>query len=379
VRAVPGGQRRERKPAGNARLGRILQFRQRQHAGTATENGSPQPFRVRYWGVGNEAWGCGGNFCPEDYGAQYKQFATFLRDFSGTPLFLIACGPDGNKPDWTRRFLRKIASGDGRFNYRIHGLGAHYYCGTAGPSATEFDANQWYELLYKAAGIEQLIWEQRAVMDEFDPQRKIGLLIDEWGTWHFPTPGRNPGHLWQQNTLRDALAAAITLDTFHRHADQLVMANIAQLANVLQAMVLTEGDKMLRTPTYHVFDLYQPHQGGRSVRTVFDAPPIRFAVGNTGLQLGGLSGSASIKGSVLTVTVVNPHAGMPLEAEIDLGSRSVRRATSSVLSDEDLAAHNTFDEPDRLMPTEQPLPMEDQGLVHVFPAASVTRLKFELD
>jgi alpha-N-arabinofuranosidase len=341
-------------------------------------NGSPQPLGVRYWGVGNEAWGCGGNFCPEDYGAQYKRFATYLRDFPGAPLFLIACGPDGNKPDWTRRFLRKIASGDARFNYRIHGLGAHYYCGTAGPSATEFDVNQWYELLHKAAGVEQLIREQRAAMDEFDPQRKIGLLIDEWGTWHFPTPGRDPGHLWQQNTLRDALAAALTLDTFHRHADQLVMANIAQLVNVLQAMVLTEGEKMILTPTYYVFDLYQPHQGGRSVRTVFDVQPIRFAAADTMAQLSGLSGSASVRANLLTLTVVNPHASLPQEARIDLAGRPIGRATSSTLSDDDLAAHNSFAEPNRISPSEQALEIEPGDIRHVFPPASVTRLQLAL-
>ena len=200
-------------------------------------NGSPMPMGVKYWGVGNEAWGCGGNFCPEDYAAEYKRYATYLRDFGGTPVFLIACGPDGNQVHWTRRFLKKIASADQRFNCRIHGLGAHYYCGTAG-TATEYSTDQWYELLQKAAGVERLILDQRAVLDEFDPERRIGLILDEWGTWHPPTPGRDPCHLWQQNTLRDALVAAITLDTFNRHADKAVMANIAQAVNVLQALVI---------------------------------------------------------------------------------------------------------------------------------------------
>src|SRR4051812_47683520 len=197
------------------------------------QNGSPLPFGVRYWGVGNEAWGCGGNFTPEDYAAEYRRFSTYLRDFGGAELFLIACGPDGNNVDWTRRLLAKLAGADRRFNCRVHGLGAHYYCGTAGPSATEFGTAEWYELLGKAAGVERLILDQRAAMDEFDPDRRVGLIIDEWGTWHFPTPGRNPLHLWQQNTLRDALVAAITLDTFHRHADKIVMANVAQAVNVL--------------------------------------------------------------------------------------------------------------------------------------------------
>src|SRR5262249_2158705 len=161
--------------------------------------------------------------------------------------FLIACGPDGNRPDWTRRFftkLRATAPFSTHCHTRLHGLAAHYYCGTAG-TATRYSVDQWYELLDRAARIEDLILTQRAVMDGFAPQRKAGLLMEEGGTWHPLPPGRHPLHLWQQNTLRDALVAAITLDTFHRHADKLVMANIAQMVNVLQAMVLTEGDRMV--------------------------------------------------------------------------------------------------------------------------------------
>ena len=333
-------------------------------------NGSPMPFNVRYWGVGNENWGCGGNFCPEDYAAEYKRFATYLRDFSGTNLFRIACGPDGNNHDWTRRFLSKL----GRFPH-IQGYAAHYYCGTAGPSSTEFDTNQWYELLEKATRIEKLIREQRQLMDEFDPQRKIGLLIDEWGAWHLPTPGRDPNHLWQQNTLRDALVAAITLDTFNRHADKLVMANIAQMANVLQSMVLTEGDRMILTPTYHVFDLYRPHQGATSLRVEIDCPTISFPTGEEKRQLPALMASASIRGNQLHLTVVNPHASLPIEAKINLKRKAVE-VSSSVLTHGELNAHNTFDEPDAIVPTTQSF---DSHLdVITFLPGSVTSLQIRL-
>ena len=309
-------------------------------------NGSPQPFGVRYWGVGNENWNCGGSFCPEDYAAEYRRFATYLRDFGDAKLFLIACGPDGNDLDWSRRFFTKL---DRKFE-RIHGYAAHYYCGTAGASATDFGVNEWYELLFKAAKIEQLIEEQRAVMDQFDPGRRIGLVIDEWGTWHLPTPGRNPAFLWQQNTLRDALAAAITLDTFNRHADKLAMCNIAQVANVLQAMILTEGEKLLTTPTYHVFNLYQQHQGARSVKVTFDAPVISFAMGNQKGSLPGLCGSASIKAGELILSFVNPHATMPLEVEIRMGDDAPAATAVRVLTHEDLAAYNSFAERDNVRP-----------------------------
>ncbi len=346
-------------------------------------NGSPMPFGVHYWGVGNENWGCGGNFCPEDYAAEYKRFATYLRDLSGTKLFLIACGPDGNKPDWTRRFFRKLSGADDRFNFRLHGLGAHYYAGTAGPSATQFDVNQWYELLHKAAAVEQLIIEQRAVMDEFDPRRKVGLLIDEWGTWHYPTPGRDPAHLWQQSTLRDALVAAITLDAFNRHADKLVMCNIAQVANVLQSLILTEGEKMALTPTYHVFDLYQPHQGARSVRVNFETNTVRFAVGAEGREMPVLSGSASVRGATAVLTVVNVNAADPVEAEIGLGGRTFSECRTTVLTHEDLSAHNTFADPEAVSPrvpaaTSAPAAGSPVGLTHTFLAASVTRLEIRL-
>lgn len=309
-------------------------------------NGSPAPFGVRYWGVGNENWGCGGHFSPEDYAVEYKRYATYLRDFPGTRLFLIACGPDGNNADWTRRFFTKL----GAFPY-IHGYAAHYYCGTAGPSATEYDVNQWYELLGKAAKMDSLIVDQRRLMDGFDPRRNIALVIDEWGTWHFPTAGRNPAHLWQQNTLRDALAAAITLDIFNRHADKLAMANIAQMVNVLQAMALTEGDRMLLTPTYHVFDLYQAHRGAASLRTIVDAPMISFGLGEEKRQIPTLMGSASRLNNELLLTFVNPHAALPVTARIDLRTTGTPvEAIARVLTHDDITAHNTFDEPHMLEP-----------------------------
>jgi alpha-N-arabinofuranosidase len=333
-------------------------------------NGSPVPFGVRYWGVGNEAWGCGGNFCPEDYAAEYKRFATYLREFGGVKPFLIACGPDGNNADWTQRFFHKL----NKFPH-ISGFAAHYYCGTAGPSATEFDVSQWYELLEKATRMERLVCEQRALLDQFDPDRKIGLIVDEWGTWHLPTPGRNPQHLWQQNTLRDALAAALTLDIFNRNADKLVMANIAQTVNVLQAMVLTQGEKMITTPTYHVFEMYRSHQGARTVRAFFEAPAISFAAGDEKRQLPGLAGSASLKADLLTLSVVNPHATLPAEASIDLSDSKAREGELTVLTHQDLAAHNTFDSPHILRPTTGRWEPSDR---HVFPPASVSVLRFRI-
>ncbi|HEY8666358.1 MAG TPA: alpha-L-arabinofuranosidase C-terminal domain-containing protein [Tepidisphaeraceae bacterium] len=334
-------------------------------------NGSPLPFDVKYWGVGNEAWGCGGNFCPEDYAREYKRVATYLPDFAKCPLYLIAVGPDGNRPDWTRRFFEKLAGADRRWNVRLHGLAAHYYCGTAGRS-TVYTVEQWYELLARASAIEQLIIEQRRVMDEFDPQRKVGLLVDEWGTWHVA----DGPMLWQQNTMRDALVAAITLDTFHRHAEKVAMANIAQVVNVLQAMILTREDRMVLTPTYHVFEMYRPHQGGEAVRMVVEGEEIDVVAPAGGAQtpptLARLSGSASVAGDRITLSAAHTHASEPLEAEIIFDGAAFTELGVTELSHKYIHAHNTLELPNMVRPRTSQLALSGGSLRYIFPPASVT-------
>jgi alpha-N-arabinofuranosidase len=324
-------------------------------------NGADQPFKVQFWGVGNEPWGCGGHFTPEDYAKEYRRFATYLRGFGDTPLHLIAAGPDGNDLEWTRRFFEKL--NDYRPFTRINAYAAHYYCGTAG-TATEYTEAQWYELLLKAAKMEELIVQQRALMDEFDPQRRINLIIDEWGTWHPATPGRNPAFLWQQNTLRDALVAAITLNIFNRHADKVAMANIAQAVNVLQALLLTENGKVIRTPTYHVYDLYKNHQGARAIRLESSAD---------------LNVSASLKNTTLTLTAVNTKIARPIEMQINLRGASAILVRQTILTDSDIHAHNTFDQPTRFVPQEpRVLPLRGDSFTYTFPPQSLTRLEMSL-
>jgi alpha-N-arabinofuranosidase len=345
-------------------------------------SGQEAPFRVKYWGVGNENWGCGGNFSPEDYAGEYRRFSSYLREFEGCPLFLIACGPDGNNLEWTRRFFSKLHRDFGKYN-RIHGYTPHYYCGTSGAgSATDFTDADWYELLHKARRMEELVVQQRQVMDEFDPQRRIALMVDEWGAWHYPTPGRNPAFLWQQNTLRDALVAATTLDIFNRHADKVHMSSIAQLVNVLQAPLLTESGKAVCTPTYHVYDLYQGHQGARSVRVEFSAQNVMFNYNDELKRLPALSGSASLKGSTLTLTVVNSRLGEQEDVEIRLrssGGVGAMIVRQTVLTHEDMAAHNTFAEPGNVRLSEpKVLPLTGRDFACTFAGQSVTRLEMSL-
>ena len=337
-------------------------------------NGHPDPFRIKFWGVGNENWGCGGNFDPEDYAVEYRRFSTFLFNFADAPLYLIACGPSSNNADWTHRFFEKL----GR-RRRPQGFAAHYYCGTAG-TATEYTVDQWYQLIDRANRMEELVVQQRAIMDGYDPDRNIGLIVDEWGTWHPPTPGRERRFLWQQSTIRDGIVAALSLDIFNRHADKVVMGNIAQTINVLQAMILTEQEKMLVTPTGHVYAMYAPHQGARALHTAFEADSVSFKAGDGSDQsLFGLAGSASLKGDVLFLTVVNPHADTPVEATIELrGGGEAKSAIASVLTHDDIHAHNTFDAPETVAPAEETLSISGETFQHTFPAASVTALSISL-
>jgi len=332
------------------------------------ENGHPEPFGVKYWGVGNENWGCGGNLTPEEYATEYRRYSTFMFNFKDAPLSLIACGPPGNHAEWTHKFFEKLGG------YRkINGFAAHYYCGTAGNS-TEYTVDQWYQLIHRASLVEDLVLQQRAIMDGYDPKRNIGLIIDEWGTWHPPAQGHNPSFLWQQNTIRDALVAALSLDVFNRHADKVVMGNIAQTINVLQAMILTDEAKMLVTPTGHVYAMYAQHQGGKSLRTAFEAETI--GVGNASLF--GLAGSASLKDNMLFITVVNPHADSAVEASISLYDGSAKSASATVLAHSDIHAHNTFDALNFVEPVEVSLSASGSFVNHTFPPASVTAISVEL-
>lgn len=343
-------------------------------------NGSPEPFGVRYWGVGNENWGCGGNFTPEDYGSEYRRFATYLRNWGSDPLFLIACGPNGNDLDWTRRFFEKLKK-DYWGGPPIQGFSAHYYCGAAG-TATEYTEAQWYELLWKSLEMEPLVVQQRALLDAFDPERKIGLIVDEWGTWHPATGGCNPAFLWQQNTVRDALVAALTLDIFNRHADKVVMSNIAQTINVLQALLLTDGDKMIKTPTYWIYDLYKTHQGGTSVRVLGTASEIDCRANGGPRKLPAVSGSASIAGKKLTLTLVNTSATEPAEVKARFHGgpvSGIAQVSALAYPDGDIRAHNTHDAPDVVTLSDLPhVTFSGTETVLTLRPASVTRFTIPL-
>ena len=230
------------------------------------ENGHEKPWTVDFFGIGNENWGCGGNMNPEFYGNMYRRYQTFVRDYDGNKkIRKIACGANSDDYEWTQEVMKACFR---RISPQQHGmmdgLSLHYYTVPETwdhkGSATEFAEKDWYKTMKKTMYMEELIRRHSAIMDQYDPDKKVGMIVDEWGTWYDVEPGTNPGFLYQQNTMRDALVAGINLNLFNKHSDRVKMAYIAQMVNVLQSMILTEGEKMVKTPTYHVFDLYQVHQ-----------------------------------------------------------------------------------------------------------------------
>jgi len=307
-------------------------------------NGREAPWGVSLWGVGNESWGCGGSMRPEYYADLYRQFQTFLRPAGGVRPFRVATGPNSGDYEWTDVVMREA----GR---QIDGLDLHYYslAGTWARkgSATDFDEAQWFAIMRNAVRMKQFIERHSAIMDRHDPQKRVALIVGEWGTWHDVEPGTNPGFLYQQNTLRDAVVAAYHLNLFNNHADRVRGANIAQMVNVLQAMILTRGDGMILTPTYHVFDLFAPHHDATLLPIVLDEGAYTFS----GDSVPAVSASASRDSAgALHVTLANldPNAGRTITA--DIRGRAVSSVAGRILTAAEMNAHNTFEAPGAVQP-----------------------------
>lgn len=341
-------------------------------------NGDPEPFGVRYWGIGNESWGCGGNFTPEEYAAEFRRFTTWAVPDYGVGLRFIAAGPSGRDLEWTRRFFAKMA--ERRAFNRLWGWALHHYSSSSGGDALQFDTAGWYELLESADRMESLITAHWQVMGETDREHRVKLVVDEWGAWYRMTTNVAPTHLFgQQSTIRDALVAGLTLDTFNRHADKVAMANVAQLINCIHSLFLADGEKFVATPTYYVFAMYAAHQGGQAVRTIFSGPRVEWTDReNRRHSFWGLNGSASVKGKTVTLTVTNPHIAEGRETEIVVRGATVTSVTATTLTARDVHDCNTFDAPRRVVPTEESLPVRGPVIVHRFAPASVTKLEITL-
>jgi alpha-N-arabinofuranosidase len=327
-------------------------------------NGDATPFNVRWWGIGNENWGAGGSMGPEHYAQEFGRYRTYVHEYAGTTPVAVASGPNGNDWAWTRRLFTYLAKNHYdriRWPYLAGGFvgafGAHYYCGSAGPSATSFSDDEWYRLLAKAVCMDGIISGHRAIIDEFDPERKVRLILDEWGTWHANDPalGR-PGHrLYQQSSQRDACVAALTLDIFNRRCDVVHMANIAQVVNVLQAMVLSDEHGCTVTPTGHVFALHAAHRGGESLRCDVLSPQVSDGgserdwcrsqhLDRNFPGLAAVNGSATRRDGVLTVTAVNAHATEAQELCVRQREAALGDAEVVLLAPADLRACNRVGE-----------------------------------
>ena len=309
------------------------------------QNGREKPWKVAYFGVGNESWGCGGNMRPEYYANEYRRYATFVKNYSGNRVQKIGSGANAEDYNWTEVLMAQA----GR---QMHGLSVHYYTLPTGDwkkkgSATQFGEDQWHSTLARTLRMDELIRKHGAIMDKHDPEKRVGMIVDEWGTWYDVEPGTNPGFLYQQNSIRDAIVAGINLHIFHHHSDRVKMANIAQTVNVLQAVILTDKEKMVLTPTYHVFEMYKVHQGATLIPVELTAPEYRMGPA----VVPSLHASASRdQAGKLHLSMVNLDPNRSAQVSTRVAGATVKNITGRVLTAPAMNTINTFDKPDAVKP-----------------------------
>lgn len=308
------------------------------------ENGREKPWKVKFWGVGNEAWGCGGNMTAEYYSDVYRKYATFMSDWSNTGgLFRIASGANVDDYHWTETLMKNIK------HNLVEGLALHHYANvewnSKGP-ATGFSEEQYFKTMKSAWKMEELVTKHSAIMDKYDPKKKIALVVDEWGGWYEVEEGTNPGFLYQQNTMRDAMIAGLTLNVFNNHAERVRMANLAQTINVLQAVILTEDDKMILTPTYHVMEMYKVHQDAELIPVKVTSANFEF--GSESLPAVHVSASKGKDGKTcLSIVNIDPKQSQKIQVGLD---KQYSEVTGRILKSKTLDDHNTFDNPNKISP-----------------------------
>ena len=295
------------------------------------ENGHEASWEMTFFGVGNENWGCGGNMRAEYYADLYRRYQTYVRQYGEKKIYKVAGGANVDDYYWTETLMKHA-------HWLMDGLSLHYYVHPRGweekGSALAFDESEWYVTCEKAQHMDELITKHSAIMDQYDPEKRIGIIVDEWGSWYTAEPGTNPGFLFQQNTIRDAMVAAITLNVFHKHAQRVHMANLAQTVNVLQAMIFTEGDQMIKTPTYHVFDLYKAHQDAELIDSYGDKKE-------------SITYTVSKKAGLLTLSLCNFSVRQEEKLTFDFcGPISVQKG--QYIYGEVMNAHNDFDHPETI-------------------------------
>jgi alpha-L-arabinofuranosidase len=308
-------------------------------------NGHPKPWKIAYFAVGNEAWGCGGNMTPDYYVDLYRQYANFLKAPMGARPVMVASGGNDNDTSWTEALISKVSRNMGAISFHYYTIPGDKW--QAKGRATGFGEDEWISTLAHTLRMEDFISQNSALMDRNDPAKKVAFAVDEWGTWYDPEPGREPGFLYQQNTLRDAVVAALNFNVFHHHADRVRLANIAQMVNVLQAMILTKGPQMLLTPTYHVFKMFEPFQDATFLPIDLTAP--RYVLGSASVPAISLSAARTLDGAI-AVALVNLDPNKSIPVSMAISGATPQQVTGMLLTASTMDARNTFDEPDAVHP-----------------------------
>ncbi len=309
------------------------------------ENGRKDPWNVHFWGVGNEAWGCGGNMTAEYYADEYRKYATFMSNWTNSSrLFRIASGASSGDYHWTEVLMKNVPG------HLLEGVALHHYSvinwSAKGP-AVDFTEAQYAIIMREAWKMEELVNKHSAIMDKYDPQKKIALVVDEWGGWYDVEKGTNPGFLYQQNTIRDAVLAGMTLNIFNNHAERVRMANLAQIINVLQAVILTNKSKMILTPTYHVMEMYNVHQDATLIPLALKTP--NYVYGKDTIPAISVSASRDKAGIThVTLTNVDPHANIPVSLQLD--GAALKKVSGRILASAKLQDYNSFEAPDKVQP-----------------------------
>ncbi len=336
------------------------------------QNGREKPWNVTLWGIGNESWGCGGNMRPEYYADLFRRYGTYARNYGANRLFKIACGASDYDFNWTDVMMQNAGS-------QMNGLSLHYYTvkgwsGSKG-SATKFDLDEYYWTLGKCMEIDDVIKRHIEIMDKYDPRKRVALYVDEWGTWWDVEPGTNPGFLYQQNTLRDAFVAALTLNIFHQHADRIRGANIAQVVNVLQSMILTKEEKMVLTPTYHVFEMYNVHQGATNLP--IEVQTITRSAGRYNIPTVSASASKDKAGKIhVSLANIDHEKGVEVSALIE--GTNATKVSGRILTAPSVDTFNTFDAPNAVAPKSfTDATLKDGKLTVKMPARSILVMELQ--
>lgn len=334
-------------------------------------NGREEAWGVKFWGVGNENWGCGGNMNADFYADQYRRYATFCRNYGDYRLFKIAGGANSEDYGWTETLMQKVP------HHLMDGISLHYYTTNwrSKGAATGFGEDRYFDVLKRCLHIKEAIDRHMEIMDRYDPEKRVALVFDEWGTWYDVEPGTNPGFLFQQNSMRDALVAGITLNYLNERCERVRMANIAQTINVLQALIFTEDEKIVRTPTYHIYNMYKVHHDATLLPQTLESPAYVF--GSEALPAVSSSASMDEEGRI-HLSLVNIDPERAVEMEVELKGKTSGKVTGQLLASDKMDSHNTFSNPDEVVPVAFNGASFRQGKLQlVLPAHSVVVLELD--